>query len=84
MAKFTFLEVHLDGAEFTNLTGAGEEATEVVASEESEDEAEESGGGGLVGAVVALVVLGVLAYAATRYLGGEESDLDDDLPDIEE
>ncbi|WP_436931852.1 hypothetical protein [Halosimplex halobium] len=82
MAKFTFLEVHLDGAEFmANAPFSGAESAEEaegladlsLGSGEDGDEAGEAtdeGGASPFGIVFAFVGLVVLAVAFRRILGG--------------
>lgn len=81
MAKFTFLEVHLDGADISGSLATGGEGTEteVVASEEGE-EGEGGSAGTVVAALVGLVFLVTVAYVARKYLGGEGAE---DLDDLE-
>lgn len=85
MAKFTFLEVHLDGAEFTanaplSNSGGGEEGEADPDIEVGEVGDEEPGGKGKwVAALVGLVFLVVVAAAAKKKLGGS-----DEVPELED
>ncbi|GGN89743.1 MULTISPECIES: hypothetical protein [Haloarcula] len=79
MAKFTLLELHLDGAEFTaNAPGVGNGETAETAADESE--ASDSGGRGGVLALVVLLALVGVAVAGKKLLGGSD---DEDLPSVD-
>jgi len=68
MAKFTFLEIHLDDASLAAnapLSGSTER-------DDGGEEGESGGGsGGRLGLLVGLVVLVALSYAVKRRLDGE-------------
>ncbi|WP_255195758.1 hypothetical protein [Halorarius litoreus] len=78
MAKFTFLEVHLDGAKFTANAPGGkieepDEEPEVSVGEVG-DEASSSGKGKWVAALVGLLFLVAVAAVAKKKLGGDADD----------
>jgi hypothetical protein len=80
MAKFTFLEVHLDGAEFmANAPFSGAESAENAeglgdlsfgSGEDEEGETADEGGTSPFGIVFAFVGLVLFAVAVRRVLGG--------------
>jgi hypothetical protein len=80
MAKFTFLEVHLDGAEFTAnapLSNSGGEAGESDDEPDIEigevgDEESSAGKGKWVAALVGLLFLVAVAVVAKQKLGGDD------------
>ena len=83
MAKFTFLEVHLDGAEFsanTPLGTAGGDADDDpdISVGEVGDEEESSGKGKWVAALVGLVFLVAVAFVAKQKFGSD----DDPVPEL--
>lgn len=81
MAKFTFLEVHLEDATFGGIDTGTQSASEDPDPEPVEEP--ESGGGGVLAAVLVSLVLAVAATLAARKLfGGDEPDegTEDDGP----
>ena len=89
MAKFTLLELHLDGAEFTanapfssdDDESASESRWSRAGTDESGDETDGAAGGGPSVGRLALVLLGVVVVVAVvlrLYLGGSDADDDSD------
>ena len=86
MAKFTFLELHLDGAQISaNAPFSSQSDADVDDALESDsDDAEDDGGLPLLAPVLGLVVLAVVAVAVKHLLdGGELPDVDAEGPEIE-
>lgn len=84
MAKFTLLEIHLDGAEFTanapfSDSGESDDSPDIEVGEVGDEES--SGGPSWLPAVVGLVFLVVVAVVAKKKLGG--SDEDEPVPELE-
>ncbi|MBX0323441.1 hypothetical protein EGH21_10415 [Halomicroarcula sp. F13] len=79
MAKFTLLELHLDGAEFTaNAPGVGSDETAETATDEG-DASDSGGRGGVLALVVLLALVGV-AVAGKKLLSGSD---DEELPSVD-
>lgn len=76
MAKFTFLEIHLDDSTVTASAPFKPGEKEVTASEEPpEDDTGGSTKASAIAALVGLTFLAVVAYVAKRkFLDGEEFD----------
>ncbi|WP_276271854.1 hypothetical protein [Haloarcula litorea] len=76
MAKFTLLEVHLDGAEFTaNAPGVDGAGSDTENGESGDDEGD-GGTGGLPLAALLLLALTVVAVVAVSKLLGHDEDED--------
>ncbi|WP_255149382.1 hypothetical protein [Halorarius halobius] len=83
MVKLTFLEVHLDGAEFTanaplSDSGGDGDGPDIEVGEAGD---EQSGGGKRwVGALVGLLFLVAVAVVAKKQLGGSD---DEPVPELQ-
>jgi hypothetical protein len=76
MAKFTFLEVHLDGAEFTaNAPGSkldeSDDEPDIEVGDVGDEESS-AGKGKWVAALVGLLFLVAVAVVAKQKLGGDD------------
>lgn len=89
--KFTFLELHLDGARFsprgivdlfTGSEESDERAVETVDEDVESSSDESSGGPGALGVLVGLVVLVGIAVAVKKFRGDDEEQTD--LEEFEE
>lgn len=82
MAKFTFLEVHLDGAEFSanapgSKMGSSDEDPDISVGDVGDEESS-SGKGKWVAALVGLVFLVAVAFVAKQKFGSAE----DPVPEL--
>ncbi|MFC7175786.1 hypothetical protein [Halosegnis marinus] len=77
MAKFTLLELHLDGAQFTaNAPGSGLPGVEVE-TDDTADDAPDSTGKPWLAALVGLLFLAAIALLARKKLGGDDEEYTD-------
>lgn len=79
MAKFTLLELHLDGSTFTANTPFGTDAELPEDAATDGDAADDGGSRRWLAALVGLLFLAVLAVLAKKKFGGDGAETLDDL-----